>query len=156
MVILNCINISQHYVFLLYFWSNKCSLKARFTNSSRQPFDVKIVLSGFTEDAQWRISAEKACSLMCVLSVNHSPPISVFMELRSNANLPRLVNLALSEQKRLLSKTLKNLTGPKLLNLSVYSQHILIVNFTDTHHWLSWVNVLNRLWCLKAPQTSLG
>ncbi len=35
---------------------------ARFTNSLRQCkpfFGIKIVLSGFTKDAQWRISAEK-------------------------------------------------------------------------------------------------
>ncbi len=38
-------------------------LRARFANSLRQrklSFDVKIVLSGFIKDAQWRISAEKA------------------------------------------------------------------------------------------------
>ncbi len=38
--------------------------------------------------------------LMCTLPVNHPqnffPPICTFMELRSNANLPCLVNLALS------------------------------------------------------------
>ncbi len=35
---------------------------ARFTNSLRQwkpSFGIKIVLSGFTKDAQWRISTEK-------------------------------------------------------------------------------------------------
>ncbi len=35
---------------------------ASFTNSLRQrkpSFVIKIVLSGFTKDAQWRISAEK-------------------------------------------------------------------------------------------------
>ncbi len=38
-------------------------LRPDFTNSLRQPkpsFGVKIVLSGFTKDVQWRISAEKA------------------------------------------------------------------------------------------------
>ncbi len=37
--------------------------RVRFTNSvfqSKLSFGVKIVLSGFTKDAQWRISAEKA------------------------------------------------------------------------------------------------
>ncbi len=42
---------------------------ARFTNSLRQrkpSFGIKIVLSGFTKDAQWSISAEKACTqLFC-------------------------------------------------------------------------------------------
>ncbi len=36
---------------------------ASFTNSLRQrkpSFGIKIVLSGFTKDAQWRISTEKA------------------------------------------------------------------------------------------------
>ncbi len=48
-----------HQTFILD-WS---IFKARFTNSLRQPklsFGVKIVLSEFTKDVQWRISAEKA------------------------------------------------------------------------------------------------
>ncbi len=39
------------------------TLRASFTNSLHQcklSFGVKIVLSDFTKDAQWRISAEKA------------------------------------------------------------------------------------------------
>ncbi len=42
-------------------------LKASFTNSLHQhkpSFAVKIVLSGFTKDAQWRISAEKAWTVI--------------------------------------------------------------------------------------------
>ncbi len=40
----------------------KYTLWARFTNSLHQhkpSFGIKIVLSGFTKDTQWRISAEK-------------------------------------------------------------------------------------------------
>ncbi len=42
-------------------------LRARFTNSLRQfkpSFGIKIVMSGFTQDAQWRISAEKAWTVI--------------------------------------------------------------------------------------------
>ncbi len=44
-------------------------LRASFTNSlhqSKQSFGVKIVLSGFTKDTQWRIIAEKAWTVIFV------------------------------------------------------------------------------------------
>ncbi len=50
-------------------------LRASFTSSLRQrrpSFAVKIVLSGFTKDAQWRISAEKAWTqlFLCLTLLN--------------------------------------------------------------------------------------
>ncbi len=56
------IYLSLHF-YVLWSICNFSSLRARFTNSlhQRKPsFGIKIVLSGFTKDAQWRISAEKA------------------------------------------------------------------------------------------------
>ncbi len=50
-------------------------LWASFTNSFRQwkpSFGVKIILSGFTEEGQWRISAEKAWTqlFLCLTLLN--------------------------------------------------------------------------------------
>ncbi len=50
-------------------------LRARFTNSLHQhkpSFGMKIVLSGFTKDAQWKISTEKAWTqlFLCLTLLN--------------------------------------------------------------------------------------
>ncbi len=56
-------------VILIHFWR----LRASFTNSlhKRKPsFGIKIILSGFTKDAQWKICAEKVWTqlLFCAWS----------------------------------------------------------------------------------------
>ncbi len=48
-------------------YSSFCRCRGSFTNSLRQrklSFGIKIVLSGFTKDAQWRISTEKAWTVI--------------------------------------------------------------------------------------------
>ncbi len=56
-----CLKVWGQYVFFFY------KLRARFTNSLRQcelSFGIKIVLSELTKDAQWRISTEKAWTVI--------------------------------------------------------------------------------------------
>ncbi len=74
LIVMCCYKATKCHIWAIYvycwFICSGSILRASFTNSLRQrkpSFGIKIVLSGFTKDAQWQISAEKAWTVIFAL-----------------------------------------------------------------------------------------